>query len=199
MKIGSWKKNKSKKKYGKGFVSSNFFRIFATENNKRVLTTKTKEIMSTRSCIIVKVRKEDLAKKMKFDASKVKLEDWGEQKKDEFSEEVELKSPYVGVYCHWDGYPEGVGSVLKKCFNDYVSALNLVLGGFISYLEDDKVVKHYANRSGEDWKFIKPLQGKDCDSISKKVDHQYCYLFTEEKGWRVRGWKANGDDTFDEF
>ena len=87
--------------------------------------------MSTRSCVIVKVRKEDLGKKLKFDASKVKLEDWEEQKKDEFSKEVELKSPYVGVYCHWDGYPEGVGSVLKKCFNDYESALNLILGGFI--------------------------------------------------------------------
>lgn len=156
--------------------------------------------MSTRSCIVVKVRKEDLGKKLKFDASKVKLEPWNFEEVNEFSKKVGLKSPYVGVYCHFDGNPEGVGSVLKKCFNDYESALNLVLGGFISLLEDGKVVKHYANRSGEDWNFIKPLQGKDCDSISNKVDHQYCYLFTDEKGWRVRCYKANGDDdTFDEF
>lgn len=38
------------------------------------------------------------------------------------------------VYCHSDGYPEGVGAVLKRCYNDRAEIEKLLEGGDISRL-----------------------------------------------------------------
>ena len=90
--------------------------------------------MSTRSCIIVKIKKEDLGKVMKFNESLVRgLESWEKnESKEGYFPEITLKYQYLSVYCHWDGYLEGVGAELKEHYNTYEKALNLVLGGSIS-------------------------------------------------------------------
>lgn len=55
------------------------------------------------------------------------------------------------VYCHSDGYPEGVGAVLKKCYNARTDIEKLLDGGDISVLGE-----HYneqeAKASWEDFK-----------------------------------------------
>lgn len=152
--------------------------------------------MSTRSCIILKVRKEDLGKKVKFEekALPITLDEWvdvdsegnvycNQIGKDE-TRPVKIKDKYVAIYCHWDGYPEGVGRALKEKFTDYDSVLNLILGGACSFISPNKV-RHYANRDGEMWVGIKPNQG---DTQKKVLDNylwiQYAYLFDEERG----GW-----------
>lgn len=38
------------------------------------------------------------------------------------------------IYCHWDGYPEGVGEDLQNGYNTYENALALILGGDLSSL-----------------------------------------------------------------
>jgi len=41
----------------------------------------------------------------------------------------------LAVYCHWDGYPEYNGVVLKKKFNTYEKVAELIDGGDMSSLE----------------------------------------------------------------
>ena len=151
--------------------------------------------MSTRSCIIVKVRKEDIGKKKQFDEKILShLEEWisrdceGKVYLNEVDEEkskpVTINGDYIGIYCHWDGYPSGVGNALKHSFNSYRDALNLVLGGDCSSIDENKV-KHYANRSGEEWESVQPKQGKTKASIKRRYGWlEYAYLFDEERG----GW-----------
>lgn len=144
--------------------------------------------MSTRSAIIIKVKKEDVGQMIKFDKDKLptKLSDWstcfGDGSDSEKSKKVKL-SPYMGIYCHSDGYISGVGMVLKKTFDTYEKVINLVVGGDCSCIEDTRV-RHYANRKGEEWKWLKPKNGKNPKEIADSIGHNgYVYLFDD--GWKV--------------
>lgn len=44
---------------------------------------------------------------------------------------------YLAVYCHYDGYPDGVGKMLVENYSDYDKALQLVKHGNISSLDKD--------------------------------------------------------------
>ena len=141
--------------------------------------------MSTRSCIMLKVRKEDFGKKEKFDTNLTKVVEWDccGKKEDEVSEDVELNTKYIGVYCHSDGYPSWNGRVLKENYNTYDKAKSLILGGDISFIDTDNI-RHYANRGCEEWKYIKPTQADTQKGVYSHIDCEYIYLFDEERG----GW-----------
>jgi len=147
--------------------------------------------MSTRCAIIIKVKDEDLGKIKKFDKDKlpkgVKLSEWncyGDEIGDETSKGVKLTKPYIGIYCHSDGYLDGVGKVLKEVFNDYEAALNLVVGGFCSVVWYDEV-RHYANRKCEEWGYIKPIKGDTPIEVESHIGHNgYVYLL-EDGEWGV--------------
>lgn len=152
--------------------------------------------MSTNSCVIIKVRREDVGKKAKFNEKvlSVTLNEWVDKDsngrvysnqigKDKTSP-VEIKDQYIGIYCHWDGYPENVGEALKEKFTDYDSVLNLILGGDCSYIESNRM-RHYANRMGEKWEYLKPKQSNTQTGVMRRYPSiQYAYLFDEERG----GW-----------
>jgi hypothetical protein len=169
---------------GKSLDISQIFPNFATSNNLN------NEDMSTRSVIIVKVRKEDIGKEMKFNEAllPIPLNNWDYEERREtvesLCEPVVINEQYIGIYCHWDGYPSGVGAVLKEKFLDYHSALNLVIGGACSAL-DSAYVRHYANREGENWDYLKPTQGKTQKEVLEPFTwSEYAYLFDEARG----GW-----------
>ena len=148
--------------------------------------------MSTKSCVIVKVRKEDLGKVMKFKASLlgVPQDKWeGDSVRDK-CKDVSLEHAYIGIYCHWDGYPDGVGAALKENFSTYEKALNLVLGGSCSYIAMNGV-KRYATRKGEQWKYLKPAQDDELDNVMSYFDwSEYAYLFDGDK-WLVNAFDGN--------
>jgi hypothetical protein len=147
--------------------------------------------MATRSCIIVKVRNSDVGTTQKYsdEKSKAPANDWGGDGVDK-CEDVKIEKPYMGVYCHWDGYPSGVGAALKVFADTYERALNLVLGGSISSIGEDDFT-HYANRNGEVWTHIEPIQGDTAIDVNAEVDEDYAYLFDEDNG----GWKVLNKET----
>jgi hypothetical protein len=147
--------------------------------------------MATRSCIIVKVRNSDIGTTQKYsdEKSKAPANDWGGDGVD-LCEDVKIEKPYIGVYCHWDGYPSGVGAALKVFADTYERALNLVLGGSISSIGEDDFT-HYANRDGEVWSHIEPIQGDTAIDVNAEVDEDYAYLFDEDNG----GWKILNRET----
>jgi len=150
--------------------------------------------MSTPSKIILKVRREDIGRKIKFNKAKlpIPLKEWvekdihgkiwlNEQGKD-LCEGITIKGDYIGIYCRWDGYLDGVGSTLKECFNDYETALNLIAGGFCSVITSD-YIRHYADRSNQKWDDIKPIQGS-LEEVCKNIYGNFTYLF-EDNVWKT--------------
>ena len=148
--------------------------------------------MSTNSNIIVKVKKDDINCLMLFDAKKLDAPEnyWGKgvSNKKGVEQAVDITKDYIGTYCHWDGYLEGVGSVLKEHFNTYDKALNLVLGGSCSSLGDNGDIIRFATRGGENWDYIKPKQSDNPKTLAKQ---EYNYLFEDGKWkWLDKGeWK----------
>ena len=134
--------------------------------------------MSTNSNIIVKVNKSDIGSTALFDASKLDVPEvyWGKAIGNEKGVEkpVEITEEYIGIYCHWDGYLDGVGKALKEHFNTYDKALNLVLGGSCSAIGNNGGIVRYATREGEEWDFVKPKQSDNPISLAKE---EYNYLF----------------------
>lgn len=154
--------------------------------------------MSTNSCVILKVRKQDIGKNIMFDESllPVKLKDWrledidGKIWRDEsgknLCEPIVINSQYIGIYCHWDGYLNGVGKCLLKNFKNYNQVLDLIVGGdCVSIIRDE--VRHFANRNEEKWEHIAPEQNNNkLELVDNFVGRwaEYAYVFDENKG----GW-----------
>lgn len=155
--------------------------------------------MSTRSVVIVKIESSDINKRKKYSPKKVTVQEkkwedeiWRNEGKQEdekpieLSKQVLLKDKYIGIYCHWDGYPEGVGAALKKNFNDYEKALNLAVGGFCSVISTENI-ERYATRNGEEWKYIKPQQADTAEKLIRTVGDwaEYAYIFENNK-WKTK-------------
>jgi hypothetical protein len=67
-----------------------------------------------------------------------------------FNPETEM---YESIYCHWDGYPQGVGVTLRDNYHNSVAAGQLMEIGDISSLRDTVVETQqeaYKNRGDTD-------------------------------------------------
>lgn len=80
---------------------------------------------------------------------------------------------YHFVYCHWDGYYEGVGQDLLDGFNSYSQAKTLVDGGDMSTTQESYTSK------GENYEDLKPRIVNDMGDIFQE---EYAYVFADE-GW----------------
>jgi hypothetical protein len=109
------------------------------------------------------------------------------------------------IYCHWDGYPTGVGQTLIDHYQDRDKVLDLIELGAISYLE--KEVDQYApTGSTHPHSFDHPHPGvtvayhrdRKEEKVPARVDagvadffrkdfEQYGYILTEEGEWLVAG------------
>lgn len=131
--------------------------------------------MSTRSMIYVRVNEEDFGKVLTCDISKLP------------NPMTELNYPcveyrihpnpldkvlYLGIYCHFDGYPGGVGAELINKFNTYEKALNLILLGACSYIIDS--IKSYHNWRNEDIE-IHSVQGRTPTFKGDMISHKYVF------------------------
>lgn len=141
--------------------------------------------MSTRCNIAVVVKESDrkrslnlinYAEEVEFDLDRINTK----------GESVVLESIYdkaitmddksvLQIYCHFDGYPDGVGCELIKHFNTYEDALALMLAGDTSYLEDG-ITGVYAIREGYE------------DNVPEVLDeplqhNEYLYVWDDE--WKI--------------
>lgn len=86
------------------------------------------------------------------------------------------------IYCHWDGYPEGVGATLANYYNNEMVATALVnLGGFSSLHETLKETAEGAYKTESE-------QPRTFDSVEQWVNEfncgeEYYYLYTAGEGW----------------
>lgn len=131
--------------------------------------------MATRANILVKVKDSDLGEVIKFDPSFVP---GGYSWNEEFIgllQPIVLEKNFIGIYHHWDSYPEGLGNILERKFNTYREVLNLMCIGDCSSICQGRLDSYVLWR-GEDWSTSKPKQSdNDGDLCSSRND--YYYLF----------------------
>ena len=114
-----------------------------------------------------------------------KSEDW----KDIFPDCEPNGSPVLQIYCHCDGYPEGVGEALQSGYNTYEQALALILGGDLSSL-DSSYSCPYSLGEGEDAGSCAPTVLSEA-----KLNEEYLYVFDYKTNqWFVKDdYEDNGD------
>lgn len=96
--------------------------------------------MSTHALITIKLNKEDFGRVFKSNKDTLPnpLEEYNYECK-----EIKIPSKnYIGVYCHFDGYLEGVGKELITKFNTYDKVLNLICLGDLSCIIDRIISVH---------------------------------------------------------
>lgn len=91
---------------------------------------------------------------------------------------IAASAPYnvLSVYCHFDGYPTGVGADLLKYHNSYEKALALILCGDLSFVEGN-TCEPYAATEG--------IINNKPHIESRPTKHvQYLYTFKDGR-WQV--------------
>lgn len=136
--------------------------------------------MSTRSSILIQIPDEYIGKTFKY--QKVPFEVTWDLDTD-LTESVTFIKLFAGIYCHHDGYPDGVGKELIEHYNTFESAFNLILGGDCSSIVGDYV--RYATQKSEDWKHIQPHQFDKIQKVSS--DSQYVYVFKNNRWYLYTG------------
>lgn len=92
------------------------------------------------------------------------------------------------IYCHWDGYPSGVGATLAEHYTDLAKVEALLdLGDFSSLMENVEEIKSYAELGATD------TEARLFDTVQDWIEHatsqdaEFIYLFEYDpySGW---GW-----------
>lgn len=106
---------------------------------------------------------------------------------------------YESIYCHSDGYPDGVGKKLKSEYTRVTKIRGLIALGDISYLGDVLGTKQnfdkpnyqwtlaYHRDIGEEWKDVKPKKHQHYNDLlgyTRTTDAEYLYVF-EDGNWKV--------------
>ena len=95
---------------------------------------------------------------------------------------IELEDgTFKSIYCHWDGYPSGVGKMLQEHYTDREKINSLLELGDISSLEKDldSTVAYHRDR-GESY---------SPPAINSRIEYvhteSYLYLFRLDGEWRI--------------
>lgn len=103
--------------------------------------------------------------------------------------------PYLGVYCHHDGYVDGgVGDTLQESYNSYFKALRLIKHGEMSSLDNTIKETTFYNKKKED--IEKSYFFFDKKDIADKETFcmiSYLYIFTKGR-WLYK--KLGGSNPF---
>ncbi len=109
---------------------------------------------------------------------------------------------YKGIYCHWDGYPEGVGVTLLAHYNDEKKVSELISLGDVSNL-CERIIPNgphsfdkpetgctvfYGRDRGEENVGFQECGPDSLKFLIKSYDHDYAYVFENGK------WTVNGKD-----
>ena len=135
--------------------------------------------MTTRSNIAIILKEEDKARVF------VELNERLEKVGGRFRYGVD-NGNVLQIYCHWDGYPEGVGQDLLNDFNSYDAALKLILKG-----DHSTPYESYTSK-GEDWESNRPEQ-----RTQPSCCEEYLYVFKDGE-WKMPTENDDYEDLVDE-
>lgn len=136
--------------------------------------------MATRANIAIVLKPEDQNVPLNFMSERFKDVrplvgmDKAEESEIEFTDVIADKR-VLQIYNHHDGYPDHLGAVLNRYYNDYERALALILAGDTSFV-DQHSTEAYASRSDEGYERNKPAI-----LDHSRVNEEYLYTFRDGK------------------
>lgn len=132
--------------------------------------------MSTRANIAIVLKSEDRNVPLNFMSDRFKdvRPLVRNESEIEFTDIIADK-PVLQIYNHHDGYPEHLGTVLNKYYNDYERALALILAGDTSFV-DQHSTQAYASQPDEGYERNKPVI-----LDYSRVNEEYLYTFVGGK------------------
>lgn len=88
---------------------------------------------------------------------------------------------YDGVYCHWDGYPDGVGATLKEYYTTSKKVEALIDGGSISELGSTvEETKFYHKWRNDPLTISRELVGKNyLKQYATELGCKHLYVFED--------------------
>ncbi len=90
------------------------------------------------------------------------------------------------IYCHWDGYPEGVGATLKEHYTNPEKVEALVALGDISVLGDQLAVSDTVAYHRDCFEDYTPARvDMNIESFAKSDFEAFGYVFTRNGEWIV--------------
>jgi len=93
----------------------------------------------------------------------------------------------VGVYCHFDGYPDGVGKILSEYYTDSQKVDELIALGSLSELDttiEGTVAYHRDRGESLDPPIEYPSSETAIRNARRELGVEWVYIF-DDKGWRV--------------
>ena len=98
------------------------------------------------------------------------------------------------IYCHWDGYPEGVGAGLVQFYNTAQQATELInLGGFSGLMETLEETK--AGAYGNESDSARTFTGEKDWFENFNAGEEYFYLYTGTEWLYSQGGNWSGIKT----
>ena len=132
--------------------------------------------MSTNASVYVRLKEEDRNKVLKFNPNLVHEVDID---RGNVKREIQPKENTIilGAYVHWDG--DDIIDSLNENFNDYDKALNLVLGGAMSYIAGENV-RYYSSWRDEEYEVY---ERKENETL--KIKFVPCTYLFENGEWKT--------------
>ena len=93
---------------------------------------------------------------------------------------------YESVYCHFDGYDNGVGSTLREFYNSEEQVKALIALGDLSFISQEQQCAYHRDR-GDAWDKTKPQTSCSFESLFRLADQTgagYLYVF-ENSAWQT--------------
>lgn len=85
---------------------------------------------------------------------------------------------YNAIYCHWDGYLDGVGKNLLNNFNTLEEVNQLIAGGDASSIDENGEVNYYQT---PDSSYCFCSNYDDLIETAKNCGTEYLYVFAENQ------------------
>ncbi len=88
---------------------------------------------------------------------------------------------FDAIYCHFDGYPEGVGKTLKDNYNSQEQARDLINRGSLSALDKSVESSVFYTSRGEELKKYHEESFEDLKKLCGDLWGEYLYVFQDGK------------------
>lgn len=111
---------------------------------------------------------------------------------------------FTSIYCHFDGYPEHVGKILKEYYKDEKKVSELISLGDLSSLGEkidpdptkvhnfnspqENVCLYYHRDRGDEWEDVEPLKSEtleDLRVLGEDTWAEYIYVYTLDHEWKL--------------
>lgn len=88
---------------------------------------------------------------------------------------------YDAIYCHWDGYPDGVGKTLRENYNTLLKAHELIGRGDLSSLGTSLEASQFFTSKGEKLKKHYAENIEELKNLASGMWAEYAYAFEDGK------------------